>query len=172
MGPTLSVEADARTAHPNPPGTAPNHATLLNTSEKRLLAEWMDLGGKYYNNPFVTNANVRRINALSEATFRDQIAPILRSTCSSGCHQAIGSSASAAAFRDNRFVLTGDDRGDYNVTLTMISDACAVTANALLSKPSTVPHPSGATGSTAVLPVGSTAYNTIANWLRTGCSNP
>ena len=27
---------DARTAHPNPPPTAPDHATLLNAAEKRV----------------------------------------------------------------------------------------------------------------------------------------
>ncbi|HEX5354905.1 MAG TPA: hypothetical protein VFW93_01710 [Aquabacterium sp.] len=175
-GQTLSADADARTAHPNPPGTAPDHSALLNASEKRLLAEWMDLGGKYYNTPFDANSGVRTINGLSQTTFTSQVFPILRSTCASGCHQAIGSSASAtppgASFQGNRFVLTGDAEGDYNVTLTMISDACTAASNALLSKPSTVPHPSGASGSTAILPVGSTAYNTIASWLHTGCVSP
>ena len=32
--------------------TAPDHATLLNAAEKRLITEWMDLGGQYYNDPF------------------------------------------------------------------------------------------------------------------------
>ena len=25
---------------------------MLNAAEKRVLAEWIDLGGKYYNDPF------------------------------------------------------------------------------------------------------------------------
>ena len=66
---TLMSGADARTAHPNPPATAPDHSKMLNAAEKRLLAEWMDLGGKYYNDPFDPAANVRTINGLSEATF-------------------------------------------------------------------------------------------------------
>lgn len=175
-GQTLAAEADARTAHPNPPNSAPNHAALLNASEKRLLAEWMDLGGKYYNNPFDANSGVRHITGLSEDSFRTQVFPILRSTCASGCHQAIGSGTATTpagtSFRDNRFVLTGDERGDYNVTLTMISDACTAAANPLLSRPSTVPHPSGSSSNTAILPVGSSAYNTIASWVQTGCGTP
>lgn len=29
-----------------------SHVGLLNTSEQKLLSEWLDLGGQYYNNPF------------------------------------------------------------------------------------------------------------------------
>jgi hypothetical protein len=43
----------------------------------------------------------------------------------------------------------------------------------LLAKPSTVPHPAGATGQTAaVLPVGSANYTAISNWIKTGCGTP
>ena len=60
--------------------------------------------------------------------------------------------------------------GDYNVTLTMINNACVPASNYLLSKPSTVPHPANAAGNApAVLPVGSANYNTIAAWIATGC---
>jgi Hydrazine synthase alpha subunit middle domain len=175
-GQTLFAGSGARSAHPNPPGTAPDHATLLNASEKRLLAEWMDLGGKYYNNPFNGSSGVRVVNGLSESTFTSQVFPILRSTCAASCHQAVGSSASAtpvgSSFRNNRFVLTGDAEGDHNVTLSMISDACTAGANALLAKPSTVPHPSGSTRLTPILPTGSAAYTTIANWIQSGCVSP
>jgi hypothetical protein len=53
----------ARTAHPTP-GTAPDHATLLNAAELRLLAEWMDLGGQYYNDPFDASGGVRSVTGL------------------------------------------------------------------------------------------------------------
>jgi hypothetical protein len=174
FGETLLAGADARTAHPSPPGTAPDHSTLLNAAEKRLVAEWMDLGGQYYNNPFAAGSTVRTVTSLSEATFEAQVFPILRSTCAASCHQAVGSDPAVppgASFRANRFVLTGDPEGDFNVTLTMISDTCTAAANYLLSRPSTVPHPAGATGQTAaVLPVGSAGYNTIANWITSGCT--
>ena len=172
-GETLLAGAAARTTHPNPPGTAPNHALMLNKAEKRLIAEWMDLGGQYYNDPFNATGGVRTLNGLSQASFETQVAPILKASCAAGCHQAIGSNPTTpagTAFRENRFVLTGSAEGDYNVTLSMISDTCNAASNALLRRPSTVPHPAGATGQTAaVLPAGSAAYNTISTWISSGC---
>jgi len=185
-GQSMASSADSKTAHPNPPGTAPNHATMLNAAEKRLIAEWMDLGGKYYNDPFDAGANVRTITGLSEDVFATNVLPILSKTCAAYCHQAVGSASSSApgasgvpvgtSFRNNRFVLTGDVKGDYGVTLSMISNACNAASNYLLSRPSTVPHPPGRmTGNPPVpvtipvLPVGSADYNTIASWIATGC---
>ena len=177
-GETLMSGADARAAHPNPPASAPSHATMLGAAEKRLVAEWIDTGGKYYNDPFDAASGVRQIKGLSEETFTAQVFPILKKTCAAGCHQAIGSSASAVpvgtSFRNNRFVLTGDADGDYGVTLSMISNACDAGSSYLLKKPSTVPHPAGkvtppGTMPTAVLPVGSADYNTIAAWIGAGC---
>jgi hypothetical protein len=170
FGETLKAGDPARTTHPNPPDTAPNHATMLNAAEKRVLVEWMDLGGQYYNDPFNPAGGVRAVTGLSETEFETTIQPILRSTCAASCHQAIGSDPTAPAgtsFRDNRFVLTGSAEGDYGVTLSMISNACVPSSNYLLSRPSSNPHP--AAGTAAVLPVGSANYNTIANWMATGC---
>jgi hypothetical protein len=172
-GQNLMSGGDARTAHPNPPASAPDHSKMLNIAEKRLLAEWIDLGGKYYNDPFDVASGVRNISGLSQTTFEAQVLPILRSTCTA-CHQGVDTAstpiAAGASFNLDRFVLTGDVTGDYNVTLTMISNACQPASNYLLSKPSTVPHPANAAGSVgAVLPVGSANYNTIANWIAGGC---
>jgi hypothetical protein len=168
-GQTLLAGTDARTAHPTPPNTVPNHATMLNAAEKRLVSEWIDLGGQYYNNPF-DGPNVRSVTTLSEETFEAQVHPILRAQCAS-CHQPAGSDG-GLTFRNNRFVLTGDAEGDFGVTLTMISNTCSPSANYLLQRPSTIPHPAAATGqTTAVLPVGSSNYQTIANWIASGCPN-
>jgi hypothetical protein len=173
-GQDLFSAADTRAAHPSPPNTAPDHSTMLNAAEKRVVAEWIDTGGKYYNDPFDPNSGIRQVNGLSEDTFTAQVFPILRTVCASACHQAIGSSFDGAeigtSFRTNRFVLTGDPDGDYGVTLTMVSDACNPASNELLKRPSTVPHPVGAVGATtAVLPAGSANYNAIANWIAGGC---
>jgi hypothetical protein len=147
---------------------------MLNLAEKRLIAEWIDLGGQYFNDPFDAASGVRSISGLSQTTFEAQVLPILRSTCAASCHQGVGSSNAplpvGTSFSNDRFVLTGDVTGDYNVALTMISNACSPSANPLLSKPSTVPHPANAAGSAgAVLPMGSANYNTIANWIAGGC---
>ncbi len=170
FGEDLLAPGTVRTYYPSP--GSPNHATMLNAAEKRLLAEWMDLGGQYYNDPFTTGTSVRSVAALSQATFEAQVFPILRGTCAAGCHQAIGTDptvvgATGQTFAQNRFVLTGSPEGDYNVTLSMISDTCAAASNSLLSRPSSVPHPAG--GTTAVLPLGSAGYNAIAAWITTGC---
>jgi hypothetical protein len=170
FGESLKAGAAALAAHPNPPASAPDHSTMLNAAEKRVLVEWMDLGGQYYNDPFDPAGGVRAVDGLSEAVFETQVHPILRSTCAAACHQAGNSSATTPAgtsFSGNRFVLTGSAEGDFGVTLSMISDTCTPASNYLLSRPSTAPHPLGAT--TAVLPVGSASYNTIAAWIQTGC---
>ncbi len=172
-GKLLSSDAGAQTAHPNPPNTAPDHSQMLNAAEKRLVAEWIDLGSKYYNDPFNANSGIRTVTGLTQDSFEATVYPILLSTCAANCHQAIGSTNTPAGtnFFQNRFVLTGDARGDFNVTLTMISNACQPASNYLLSRPSTVPHPAGAVGqATAVLPAGSANYTTIANWIASGCT--
>jgi hypothetical protein len=169
-GQSLMSGADARSLYPTPGGSTPDHSTMLNAAEKRLLAEWMDLGGKYYNDPFDANAGVRSITGLDQAVFTSQVLPILNATCAASCHMGVGSQA-GKNFKDNRFVLTGNPDGDYAVTLTMINDTCQAAANPLLARPSSMPHPAGAGAQTqAVLPVGSTAYNTILKWISSGCS--
>jgi hypothetical protein len=177
-GQSLFSGSATRAAHPNPPSSAPDHSTMLNAAEKRVVAEWIDTGSKYYNDPFdPSNGMLKIVNGLDQASFEATVFPIIKGTCAAYCHQAVGSSTSAVpigtSFRNNRFVLTGDPDGDYNVTLTMVSDACNPASNALLKKPSTVPHPAGAASAAgipnAVLPVGSANYNAIANWIAGGC---
>jgi hypothetical protein len=40
----------------NVPGTV-NHRGFLTASELRLVAEWVDVGAQYYNNPFAAPLN-------------------------------------------------------------------------------------------------------------------
>jgi hypothetical protein len=174
-GQSLMSDAAARTSHPNPPSTAPDHSKMLNAAEKRLLAEWIDTGGKYYNDPFDPTSGTRIVPTLDEDTFAASVYPILQSTCA-GCHQARGSTntpTGATSFTDNRFVLTGDPEGDWGVTMTMVSDTCHPPVDYLLARPSTIPHPDAATSQTAaVLPANSANYATIASWIAAGCLTP
>ncbi len=174
-GQSLMSDAGAKTAHPNPPASAPDHSKMLNKAELRLVAEWIDTGGKYYNDPFDPDSGTRIVPTLDEPTFTASVYPILESTCA-GCHQALGSDnkpTTATSFTDNRFVLTGDPDGDWGVTMTMISDTCHPPVDYLLARPSTIPHPDGATSqTTAVLPANSANYATIANWIAAGCLTP
>jgi hypothetical protein len=174
-GQTLLAGEGARADHPNPPETAPDHGALLNKAEKRLLAEWIDLGGQYYNDPFAPGGGLRTVQSLSLESFEATVYPILRSSCMGACHQAgVGSSGeSDTSPSRNRLVFTGDAEGDYNVSLTMISDTCNPAANRFLQRPSTVPHPAGALNqATAVLPPDSLPYSTIVSWIARGCPTP
>ena len=67
------AEGRCRSAHgaSEPAGHAPNHSTMLNKAEMRLVTEWMDLGGQYFNNPFDSSAMAA--NPLSETMFNSQI---------------------------------------------------------------------------------------------------
>ena len=174
-GQALMSDGAAKTSHPNPPSTAPDHSTMLNAAEKRLVAEWIDTGGKYYNDPFDPTSGTRMVPTLDEASFTASVYPILESTCA-GCHQAHGSTntpTGATSFTDNRFVLTGDPEGDWGVTMTMVNDVCHPPTSYLLARPSTIPHPSAATSqATAVLPANGANYATIANWIAAGCLTP
>jgi len=174
-GQSLMSDAAAQAAHPNPPSTAPDHSKMLNAAEKRLLAEWIDTGGKYYNDPFDPAGGTRTIATLDEGAFIASVYPILNSTCA-GCHLARGSTntaTGATSFTDNRFVLTGDADGDWGVTMTMVNDVCHPPTSYLLARPSTIPHPDAATAQTvAVLPANGAHYATIASWIAAGCTTP
>jgi len=178
-GQILMSSSAAQAAYPNPPAPAPNHVGMLNAAEMRLITEWIDLGGKYYNDPFnsASGANVTQVSTLSQSVFNTQVFPILMSSCAANCHIARGSNTTVPAgtsFTENKFVLTGNPAGDFNNTLSMISDTCTPSdpSNYLLSQPSTIPHPAGSTNTTAILPTGSANYTTIANWIRNGCATP
>ena len=150
---------------------------MLNAAEKRLISEWIDVGGEYYNNPFDGTGGARSISTLDEAVFEQQVFPILRSTCAANCHQGVGSDPNVppgASFTDNRYVLTGDVEGDLNSTLTMISDVCQPDVNLLLTRPSAAVaagvHPGNPLVPTnPVLPTTDPNYTVIRNWILSGC---
>jgi hypothetical protein len=162
-GHSLLASIKARTTFPNPPASAPNHATLLNKAEKRLLAEWMDLGGQYFNDPFNSAGGIRDIGTLDLAVYIKDVEPILLRRCYN-CH------AAGAGIPSNRFVLTGSLEGDLEGTLSVINNTCDAPSNPLLRLPARVPHPAGnLTQTQALLPVGGADYITIATWIASGC---
>jgi hypothetical protein len=178
FGQVVMSTPGTQTLYPTPVAPIVDHSTLLNPAEKRLVVEWIDTGGKYYNDPFNGSSGVRVINTLSLASFKATVYPIIQSTCAAGCHVPRGSNTTAppgTSFLENKFVLTGDAQSDFNNTLTMISDLCQPDTSYLLSKPSTAPHPMGAvipgtnTPAPAVLPIGSANYNAIRTWISSGC---
>jgi len=80
FGELLKASAGARTAHPNPPATAPDHSTLLNLAEKRLITSGMDLGGQYFNNVSASSSPVRTATALSRTAFDANVYPVIQAT--------------------------------------------------------------------------------------------
>jgi hypothetical protein len=106
-----------------------------------------------------------RVTALSEASFLTQVQPVLQAQCAA-CHQA------GSGNPGNRFVLTGSASGDYNVTLSLINDTCNAAANPLLARPSTVPHPAGATTQTRPCCRWAAPATPDRGLDQPGCSNP
>ena len=111
----------------------------------RLVTEWMDLGGQYFNNPF--DASAMAANPLSETAFNSHdpcrsCQQQLRGQLPPGRRRRARRWPPGTSFQGNRFVLTGSAEGDFGVTLSMISDTCNPASNYLLSRPSTAPHPS------------------------------
>ncbi len=175
-----------------------DHSGMLNASELRLVAEWIDLGGQYYNDAFddANNDGFRALSevrggvrGLSESVFESTVQPILMAQCA-GCHQPFGGLGIPgepvnAAFTPNRFVLTGSTEGDFNVSLSMVNDVCDPAASYLLLYPSgdetTTPmHPRIDDTAVAddpqdptlddrpVLLPGESAYQAIFNWIAAG----
>ena len=131
----------------------------------------MDLGGQYFNNVMASNSPAKRATALSRATFDSTVHPVLQSQCVA-CHQPAGSSGAAStgsSFARSRFVLTGSPEGDYNVTLSMVSDTCnAVEQRA--DRATLHRAASDGRGQQPPLPAGSAGYTAIANWITSGCA--
>ena len=142
--------------------TVPDHARLLNAAEQRLLAEWMELGGQYANDPFDASGRVRSITGVSAQVFGERVLPVLNARCL-GCHQTGRTGV-------GRLVLTGDADGDFNVVLTLVNDACTPANSTLLKKASTRPHPAADLAQSAPpLPAGSAEYQTVSAWIAGGC---
>jgi hypothetical protein len=145
-------------------------ASPLNASEKRIITEWIDIGGTYFNDPY-NGGTLRSVAAqLSESVFACKVQPILQASCAS-CHQPFGGNGSSSgpanpSFAPSRFVLTGNTPADFGVTATMVTNISAPDSSLLLLRPSrsitdTPPHP----GTTPVLPSGSADYNSIRAWI-------
>jgi len=159
-------------------GTYQNHTAIpspLNASEKRIITEWIDIGGTYFNDPYSGTTLRSAAAQLDESVFACKVQPILQTSCA-GCHQAFGGNGTSSGpanptFVANRFVLTGNTPADFGVTATMVTNIAAPDSSLLLLRPSriitdTPPHPGTATTpSTPFLPSASAAYGTIKSWI-------
>lgn len=160
----------------NPNGQQVNHSAMMNPSELRLITEWIDIGGQYFNEPYDDFGNLRGVSGLSETTFANQVHPILLNLCS-GCHQPFGANGQTIDLdiNTNRFILTGQVDGDYNMAQTMISDTSQPDGNYLLLRPSSLPssplpHPvlDSSASNVPILQTSDPNYATIRSWITGG----
>jgi len=175
-----------------------DHASMLSDDEKWFISTWVDVGAQYTNEPYeLVNGQYRLRDAVvsnrgvSRNIFRDDVYPILQAECQS-CHQPEGGDADSTIdpnlFADdsqqiheyNRFILTGNFNGDFNVTRAMINDLCTPANNDLLLRPTSdgiapnLTHPQLLVDATdpnsATQPVFSdtgpgSSYDTILSWI-------
>lgn len=122
-----------------------DHSAWFNRAEKRLLAEWIDLGAQYFNDPFGADANGNglreltelrnSVTGLDESVFATTLHPILMKRCGA-CHGAQAAAGTeGGASHGSRFVLTGQVDGDYNVTASMVNDLRNPANSYLLQRP-------------------------------------
>jgi hypothetical protein len=156
MKPDAEVAADA-------------HNSYLNPSERRLVAEWIDVGAQYYNDPCRTRAAngrctaYRAVSGLSESVFTATIQPLLLTQCA-GCHVAVGRTVNDPPFQAKHLVLTGSE-GDFNVTASVVNNVCSPATSYLLS------YPTSTLGGTPNHPhifdadMANASYSAIFNWI-------
>lgn len=183
-----------------------DHAAMLTADEKWLISTWVDVGAQYTNEPYelvngqyVVRDAIVSSRGVSRTVFNDQIHPILKAECLA-CHVAEGFSGDSTVdptkFADendeshefNRFVLTGNQTGDFNVTRAMINNLCDPQNNDLLLRPISdnvapnLPHaqilvdindPLSATQPVFSDTGPGSSYDTILTWITMGAaSNP
>jgi hypothetical protein len=175
-----------------------DHSAMLSASEKRLVAEWVDIGAQYINDPFELDNGVYKVRedllsnvGVDRDLFVSTVQPRLLADCQS-CHSPDGDDVNGINndpddFRHNRFILTGSPDGDFNVTVAMINDLCSPADNDLLLRPTSdnvapnLTHPQVLVDpndplNTATQPVlidtsPNSTYDVILNWISMGASS-
>ena len=151
------------------------HTQYLNISEKRVIAEWIDLGGTYYNDPCQTRNTdgscdrdrFRTVTGLNQGTFETNVHPLMLTACA-GCHVATGRSPDDPPFQAKRLVLTGSVEPDFNVTLGMVNNVCDPAMSYLLRYPTSTGNQSAVPPEPAhpnVLDNTSPLYTAILQWI-------
>ena len=175
-----------------------DHSAMLSASEKRLVAEWIDIGAQYINDPFELDGGVYKVRAdllsnvgVDRDLFVATVQPRLLSDCQS-CHSPDGDDVDGINNDPdnpghNRFILTGSPDGDFNVSVAMINDLCSPADNDLLLRPISdnvapnLTHPQVLVDpadplNTATQPVlidtsPNSTYGVILNWISMGAAN-
>ena len=171
-----------------------DHSLFINASEKRLVSEWVDIGAQYINDPFELVGGSYQVKAdllsnvgVSQSLFNSTVHSRLMADCQS-CHAPSEDSDNNAnpSSGQNRFVLTGNASGDFNVTVSMINDLCTPVNNDLLLRavsdnvapnlahPQILVNPNNPAGATQPVLVDTSpnsTYGVILNWISMGAAN-
>ncbi len=183
-----------------------NHSGMMSDAEKWFVSTWVDIGAQYTNVPYelvngqyVVRDAIVSGRGVSRTVFNQSIYPIFQNECMV-CHTPEGDSVESkidptlfvdntdATHEFNRFVLTGNESGDFNVTRAMINNLCDPQNNDLLLRPISdnispnLPHPQMIVDpldpNSATQPIFSdigpgSSYDTILTWISMGAaSNP
>lgn len=183
-----------------------DHSAMMTDSEKWLVSTWIDIGAQYTNVPYelvngqyVVRDAIVSGRGVSRSKFNQSIYPILKNECMV-CHTPEGDNLESSIDPDlfvddtdsthefNRFILTGNEAGDFNVTRAMINDLCDPQNNDLLLRPKSdnvtpnLPHPQKIIDpldpNSATQPIFANTgpgshYDTILTWISMGAaSNP
>ena len=149
------------------------HTQYLNISEKRVIAEWIDLGGTYYNDPCETRntggscTKFRTVTGLDQSVFEASVQPLMLTECA-GCHVAVGRAPNDPPFQAKRLVLTGSVEGDFNVTTGMVNNVCNPALSYLLRYPTSTGNQSAVPPEPLhphVLDSTSPLYTEIVQWI-------
>ncbi|MDX1810877.1 MAG: hypothetical protein R3240_02950 [Gammaproteobacteria bacterium] len=149
-----------------------DHSRLLWDTQTRLVAEWIDGGAQYYNDPYVNGEFPQLLQALDYGDYESKLHDQIISACD-GCHSptTVGGLANAE-FQESSFVLMRNKVSDFAAVSAMVNNRENPAASYILAIPSNTSgvHNKFANDSSktpeAYLPVGSNLYNQIANWIQ------
>lgn len=173
---------------PQPVRSGYDHSGLLNASELRLLAEWIDLGAPYRNAPPPADPDpdpAAGRTELDPLAFAQDVHPMLLRRCVS-CHLPGATSGNITApnhrnpdYAPNRFALTGNATADFGAAAAMVTDACNAAGSPLLRRPTStergaLAHPSVVRSGPPetrgpLLQAGDPDYLILRSWIEAGC---
>jgi len=118
------------------PADGLDHSQFLSDDEKKLIAEWIDMGAQYFNSPFDENNQLRILEpSLSSFTFANTVHQSLLGQCGS-CHALTNANGRPnQSYEDSNFILTGKLNDDFSSSISMVNDIANPLQSYLLARP-------------------------------------
>jgi len=144
-----------------------DHSDMMTEDEKRLVVEWIDLGGQYFNSPFDEKGELITVsNTLDRYFFDIALHRLIVSGCQY-CHASVKpNGAINPNFVQSRFILTGQQESDFFAVSSMVTNRSEPEKSYIVAVPSSTEiHPTRR-GNEAYLPVDSQLYSAMLEWIR------